>query len=163
VFEQPRQVRDEAWDSVSQQISERRSRGQPSPQEVRQAADALPDVDRSGFGMLAKESLEQRAEFAPDIFRSNAARVVASRAQQLTPQQREAGITLAAARPEVVSTALAPDYRTWGHGYEEPSARSPYDPRLMDQQGGLERFREEFEGKRTGDRENRADDEGLPF
>jgi hypothetical protein len=163
VFEQPRQVRDEAWESVTREVSERRTRGEPSAQEVRQAADALPDVDRSGFGMLARESLDQRAESAPDIFRSNAARVVASRAHQLTAQQREAGITLAAARPEVVSAALARDYRAWGHGYDDPSARSPYDARLMDQHGGLERFREEFQGKRTRDREKRPDDEGLPF
>jgi hypothetical protein len=163
VFEQPRHVRDDAWESVSQKVAQRRNAGEPSIQEALEAADALPDIDRSGFGVLAKESLEQRPESAGDIYRANAARVVANRAQQLTSEQREAGITLAAARPEVVSAALAPDYRAWGHGYEEPSPRSPYDEDLFDRQGGLEQFREKFECKPARAQDRPPDDEGLPF
>jgi hypothetical protein len=163
VFEQPRHVRDDAWESVSQKVAQRRNAGEPSIQEALEAADALPDIDRSGFGVLAKESLEQRPKSAGDIYRANASRVVANRAQQLTSEQREAGITLAAARPEVVSAALASDYRAWGHGYDEPPPRSPYDEDLFDRQGGLERFREKFEGKRAGAQGKPPDDEGLPF
>jgi len=163
VFEQPRHVADDSWESVSRRIADRRSAAEPSAQEVTKAAGALPDIDRSGFGVLAKESLEQSPEAAGGIYRSNASRVVANRAKQLTPEQLEAGITLAAARPEVVNAALASNYRPWGHGYNEPASRSPYHPDLMDQHGGLERFREEFEGKRAARREKPADDEGLPF
>jgi hypothetical protein len=163
VFDQARHIRDDDWASVSQELSERRSGPEPSLDEVRRAADALPEVDRSGFGMLAKESLEQPAGSARDIFSSNATRVVANRAGQLTAGQREAGITLAAARPEVVNEALSPDYRAWGHGYEGPAGPSSYDTRLMDQHGGLERFREDFGAKRAGSRDRPADDEELPF
>lgn len=163
VFEQPRRVGSDAWESVSQKARERHARGEPSLQDVRGAADVLPDVDRSGFGVLAQQSLEQRPESAGDIYTSNAARVVASRAQQLTPEQLEAGITLSAARPEVVNAALSPDYRAWGHGYEQPASRNPYDPRLMDQHGGLEQFRHEVEGERPGPRDRPGGDEGLPF
>jgi hypothetical protein len=163
VFEQPRHVRDDAWESVSQKVAQRRRAGEPSVQEALAAADALPDIDRSGFGVLARESLEQRPESAGDIYRSNAARVVANRAQQLTPEQLEAGITLSAARPEVVSAALAPDCRSWGHGHEDSPDTGGYHPDLMDRHGGLERFRQEFEGRRADARDKPADDEGLPF
>jgi hypothetical protein len=163
VFEQPRRVGNEAWESVSEKVTQRHARAEPSLQQVRDAADVLPDVDRSGFGVLAQKSLEQRPESAGEIYRGNAARVVASRAQQLTPKQLEAGITLSAARPEVVNAALSPDYRAWGHGYEEPASRGPYDPRLMEQHGGLEQFRREVEGERPRTRERPGGDEGLPF
>jgi hypothetical protein len=163
VFEQPGDVRADAWTDVSTAVSERRLVGEASAVEVAQAADALPQVDRSAFGMLARESLEQRAESSAEIFRANATRVVASRADQLDSRQREAGITLAAARPEVVNAALAPDYRAWGHGDDERSAESAYDTRLMDRQGGLERFRQETEGGQGGARKGHPDDEGLPF
>ncbi|MCA1680794.1 MAG: hypothetical protein LC777_18525, partial [Actinobacteria bacterium] len=132
VFEQPLRVGDEAWEGVSEKVTERHARGEPSLEQVREAAHALPDIDRSGFGVLAKESLEQRPESAGGVYRSSATRVIASRAQQLSPQQLEAGITLSSARPEVVDAALAPDYRAWGHGYEERGSRGPYDPKLMD-------------------------------
>jgi hypothetical protein len=131
---------------------------------VREAAYAVPKVDRSAFGVLAKESLEHRPERARDIYKTNAARVVASRVQQLTPEQLDAGITLSAARPDVVNTALAPDYKAWGHERKgEAPATGNYDSDLMDQQGGLERYRQRFEGERAARREKPADDEGLPF
>ena len=162
-FEPARRVGDEAWESVSGKVTQRHVHGEPSLEQVRDAAQALPAIDRSGFGVLAKESLEQGPESAGGVYRSSATRVTASRARQLTPEQLEAGITLSAARPEVVDAALAPDYRAWGHGSEEPATRGPYDPRLMDQQGGPEQFRRESEGKQTGARERPAGDEGLPF
>ena len=163
VFEQARLVGDDAWESVSEKVTERHARGEPSLQQVQDAAHTLPEIDRSGFGVLARESLEQPPEAAAGVYRISATRVIASRAQQLTPEQLQAGITLSAARPEVVNAALAPDYRAWGHGSDRPEARGPYDPRLMDQQGGLEQFRGESEGKRTAKPERPAGDEGLPF
>jgi hypothetical protein len=164
VFEQPRHVRDDAWENVSRQIVARRSAGQPSVDEVLQAADRLPSIDRSGFGVLAKESLEQHSESAGEIYTSNATRVIAGRALQHSQDQREAGVTLAAARPEVVSAAFAPDYKAWGHGHEQTSASGPYDPRLMDQGGGLEQFRQDIGTERAAHgRPRREEDEGLPF
>jgi hypothetical protein len=163
VFDQPRHVPGDEWTSVSRRVAERQRIGEPSVEEAREAAYTVPKVDRSAFGVLAKESLEHPPERARDIYKTNAARIVASRAQQVTPEQLDAGITLAAARPDVVNTALAPDYKSWGHGREdEAPATGTYDSDLMDQQGGLERYRQRFEGKRDA-RERSQGDLDLPF
>ncbi|MGI8944768.1 MAG: hypothetical protein ACR2GL_00830 [Thermoleophilaceae bacterium] len=163
VFEQPHRVSDEAWASVSEQVAERHARGEPSLEQVRDVAHDLPDIDRSGFGVLAKESLAQRPESARGLYENTATRVIASRAQQLTPEQLRAGITLSAARPEVVNEALAPDYRAWGHGHEEPDTRGPYDPKLMDQRGGLEQAREGPVSERPEVPDGRGGEGELPF
>jgi hypothetical protein len=82
-------------------------------------------------------------------------------APALDRREREAAITIASAHPEVVQQAFAPDYRSFGR--EDERATRGYHPDLMDQHGGLERFREEFEGTRAARQEKPSDDEGLPF
>lgn len=92
---------------------------------------------------------------------SSVRRIQIAGAPALDSKERGAAITIASAHPEVVQQAFAPEYRSFIRD-DDPAARG-YHPDLFDRHDGLERFRQEFEGKRSEARPRPADDEGLPF
>jgi hypothetical protein len=159
-FQSPGGVRPEAVENARREISKRRQEGEVSTEAVQKAGKLLGSADRSAFGLAARTAQKDTPEESREHFELTSARQVAA-AAHLAPDAREAALTIASAKPELVEQAFAPDYGSFGWG-EKPPARHSHDPDLFDQHGGLERFRGRFEGKRAGGRESEGD-EGLPF
>jgi hypothetical protein len=160
-FQSPRGVRPDAVERVGREISRRRGQGDVSNEEVQRAGKVLGSADRSAFGLAARTAQKDTPEDSRQHFELAGARQIAA-APHLTPDAREAALTIASAKPEVVQQAFAPDYRSFGWG-EKPATSHPHDPDLFDRQGGLERFRERFEGEPARAQDRPADAEGLPF
>jgi hypothetical protein len=159
-FQSPGGVRPEAVESARREISKRRHQGDVSTEEVQKAGQVLGSADRSAFGLAARTAQKDTPQESRQHFELASARQIAA-TPHLAPDAREAALTIASARPEVVQQAFASDYRSFGWGDMQPASH-PHDPDLFDRQGGVERFREKFEGKRGSSRGSKGD-EGLPF
>jgi hypothetical protein len=159
-FQSPGGVRPEAMESVRREISKRRHQSDVSTEEVQKAGRVLGAADRSAFGLAARTAQKDTPQESRQHFELASARQIAA-AAHLAPDAREAALTVASARPEVVQEAFAPDYRSFGWSDMQPASHA-HDPDLFDRQGGLERFREKFEGRRGSSRRSEGD-EGLPF
>jgi type II secretory pathway component HofQ len=159
-FQSPGGVRPEAMESVRREISKRRHQSDVSTEEVQKAGRVLGSADRSAFGLAARTAQKDTPQESRQHFELASARQIAA-AAHLAPDAREAALTVASARPEVVQEAFAPDYRSFGWSDMQPASHA-HDPDLFDRQGGLERFREKSEGRRGSSRGSEGD-EGLPF
>jgi hypothetical protein len=104
---------------------------------VREAGQALPASDRSGFAAAARTALENHRgdrTAAWGEFRHAAISQYAGR-KGMSAEQREAAATLAAAPPERVWAAFRPDYERFQ--WREPRMRADpppaggYDPDLF--------------------------------
>jgi hypothetical protein len=155
-FVPPRGVSHEVVERVGREIDSRRARGDVSVDDVRRAGDILTTADRSAFAAAAEVSQQGEPDRAQRHFERTASVQIAA-APALDRSEREAAITIASAHPEVVQQAFAPLAR------ENDPAASGYDRDLFDRHGGLERFREKFEGKPARAQDRPPDDEGLPF
>jgi hypothetical protein len=159
-FVPPRHAPRADVEQVTRGIGDRRPRGDATVEEVRHAGDMLTSSDRAAFAAAAEAAQQEGPDRAQRHFERTASVQIAG-APALDRSERDAAITIASAHPDVVRQAFAPDYQSFGRESDSPT--SGYDPRLMDQHGGLEQFRQEFEGKQAGSRERPPDDEGLPF
>lgn len=159
-FVPPRGISREVVEHVGREIHDRRASEDVSVDDVRQAGEVLTAADRSAFAAAAEVSQQEGPGRAQRHFERTASIQIAG-APALDSKERGAAITIASAHPEVVQQAFAPEYRSFIRD-DDPAARG-YHPDLFDRHDGLERFRQEFEGKRSEARPRPADDEGLPF
>ena len=159
-FVPPRGVSREEIARATEGIAARRARGAVSVEEVRRAGEVLTAADRSGFAVAAEAAQQGDVAQAQRHFERTASTQIAG-APAVDSHEREAATTIASASPQVVQTAFAEDYRSFGREAEAPTRR--YDPRLMDQHGGLDRFREEAQAKEREAGKRPGGDEGLPF
>lgn len=142
--------------AVRDAIRERRVRGTPSVEQVRDAGRALTAPDRVAFAAEATTAGHWREpEHAQRTYSAAAARQIAA-APQIQPRERDAAITIAAASPDTVREAFRREYEELP-SQDRPTAEK-YDPDLMRPDGGLERFRRTHEPR--GDR---PPDDDLPF
>jgi hypothetical protein len=130
-----------------------------SVDDVREAGEVLTVADRSAFAAAAEVSQREGPDRAQRHFERTASVQIAG-APALDSGEREAAITIASAKPEVVRQAFERDYRSL---VQDDPTRHGYDRDLFDRQGGLERFREKSEGERGAPQSRPPHDEGLPF
>ena len=127
--------------------------------------ERLLDVE-SDLGIGDRAAAASAARWAMDTHPRDAekARLEFQRTMQnayaglhMDSRAREAVETAAAANPQVVWERFSPAYQAYGEARgpiargERDRPRHDYDPRLMDQRGGLEAFRREAQQRRAND------------
>ena len=157
----------EAFEEMRQRVSSRRISEREVPAEqIMELKKDLPVADQAAFAASAKAAIDSHPnspQHAWEQFSDAGAKQYAGR--PLKPAQHEAVETVLAASPATVWDTFGVGH-SGGSTADESGASRPdparryYDPRLMDQHGGLEAFRREAQRRRA---QAGPDDEALPF